>query len=67
LLFLKQSNIQAHYFEVLSVKVSESNEVYKKQMIDMIMKALERTENKQITIRVGPPATTSTVEETSYS
>ncbi len=37
-------------------------------MIDMIMQALERTENKQITIRVGvPPRNTAEIEETSYS
>ena len=36
-------------------------------MIDTIMKALERTENKQITIRVGPPSNTAAAEEISYS
>jgi hypothetical protein len=61
LLFLRQNNFQAHYFEVIGVKVKESDEVYKKQMIDMIMRALERTENKQITIRVGAP-TSNTAE-----
>jgi hypothetical protein len=37
-------------------------------MIDMIMRALERTENKQITIRVGAPIRSTTeIEDTSYS